>query len=86
MDQKITESHFPRQYLNIAFFPGNTYVDIALAAEQYKIIILPALAFDLPTQSVTYVYVAVYLFDVIMCTLDELIRVVRHLHFTVINN
>ena len=42
MDQKITESHLPGQYL-----------DIALVAGQYKIY-CPALAFDLPTQSVTY--------------------------------
>ena len=42
MDQKITESHLPGQYL-----------DIALAAGQYKIY-CPALAFDLPTQSVTF--------------------------------
>ena len=52
MDQKITESHLPGQYLDIALFPGQ-YLDIALAAGQY-ILYCPALAFDLPTQSVTY--------------------------------
>ena len=52
MDQKITETHPPGQYLDIALFPGQ-YLDIALAAGQYKIY-CPALAFDLPTQSVTY--------------------------------
>ena len=57
MDQKITESHLPGQYLDIAHLPRQ-YLDIALAAGQYKIY-CPALAFDLPTQSVTYIYVAV---------------------------
>ena len=52
MDQKKTKSHFPGQYLDIALVPGQ-YLDIALAAGQYKIY-CPALAFDLPTQSVTY--------------------------------
>ena len=52
MDQKITESHLPGQYPDIALFPGQ-YLDIALVAGQYKIY-CPALAFDLPTQSVTY--------------------------------
>ena len=52
MDQKITESYLPGQYLDIALFPGQ-YLDIALAAGQYKIY-CPALAFDPPTQSVTY--------------------------------
>ena len=42
--QRITESHFPGQYL-----------DIALVTGQYKIY-CPAMAFDLPTQSVTYTY------------------------------
>ena len=51
MDQKITESHLPGQYPDIALFPGQ-YLDIALAAGQYKIY-CPALAFDPPTQSVT---------------------------------
>ena len=54
MDQKITESHLPGQYLDITLLPGQ-YLDIALAAGQYKIY-CPALAFDLPTQSVTYNY------------------------------
>ena len=57
MDQKITESHLPGQYLDIALLPGQ-YLDIALAAGQYKIY-CPALAFDLPTQSVTYAYIPV---------------------------
>ena len=52
MDQEITESHLPGQYLDIALVPGQ-YLDIALAAGQYKIY-CPALAFDPPTQSVTY--------------------------------
>ena len=52
VDQKITESHLPGQYLDIALLPRQ-YLDIALAAGQYKIY-CPALAFDLPTQSVTY--------------------------------
>ena len=51
MDQEITESHLPGQYLDIALVPGQ-YLDIALAAGQYKIY-CPALAFDPPTQSVT---------------------------------
>ena len=55
MDQKITESHLPGQYPDIALVPGQ-YLDIALAAGQYKIY-CPALAFDPPTQSVTYTYV-----------------------------
>ena len=54
MDQEITESHLPGQYLDIALFPGQ-YLDIALAAGQYKIY-CPALAFDPPTQSVTYMH------------------------------
>ena len=54
MDQKITESHLPGQYLDIALLPGQ-YLDIALAAGQYKIY-FPALAFDLPTQTVTYLF------------------------------
>ena len=33
------------------------YLDIALVAGQYKIY-YPAMAFDLPTQSVTYTYIA----------------------------
>ena len=57
MDQKITESHLPGQYLDIALFPGQ-YLDIALAAGQYKIY-CPALAFDPPTQSVKYQYIPV---------------------------
>ena len=48
MDQKITESHLPGQYLDIALLPGQ-YLDIALVAGQY-ILYCPA---DLPTQSVT---------------------------------
>ena len=63
MDQKITESHLPGQYLDIALFPGQ-YLDIALAAGQYKIY-CSALAFDPPTQSVTYNYIriAIYIND-----------------------
>ena len=49
--QSISESHFPGQYLDIALVPGQ-YLDIALVAGQYKIY-CPAMAFDLPTQSVT---------------------------------
>ena len=52
MDQKKTKSHLPGQYLDIALVPGQ-YLDIALAAGKYKIY-CPALAFDPPTQSVTY--------------------------------
>ena len=55
MDQKLTESHLPGQYLDIALFPGQ-YLDIALAAGQYKIY-CPALAFDPPTQSVTFGFI-----------------------------
>ena len=59
MDQKITESHLPGQYLDIALLPGQ-YLDITLAAGQYKIYCPGSraiyLAFDPPTQSVTYVY------------------------------
>ena len=55
MDQEITENHLPGQYLDIALVPGQ-YLDIALAAGQYKIY-CPALAFDPPTQSVTYIYI-----------------------------
>ena len=58
MDQNITESHLPGQYLDIALLPGQ-YLDIALAAGQYKIY-CPALAFDLPTQSVTYAFITSY--------------------------
>ena len=54
MDQKITESHLPGQYLYIALFPRQ-YLDIALAAGQYKMYCL-ALAFDPLTQSVTIKY------------------------------
>ena len=66
MDQKKTKSHLPGQYLDIALVPGQyldialipgQYLDIALAAGQYKIY-CPALAFDPPTQSVTYVAIA----------------------------
>ena len=55
VDQKKTKSHLPGQYLDIALVPGQ-YLDIALAAGQYKIY-CPALAFDPPTQSVTYQYI-----------------------------
>ena len=58
MDQEITESHLPGQYLDIALVPGQ-YLDIALAAGQYKIY-CPALAFDPPTQSVTYTYYKIH--------------------------
>ena len=59
--QRITESHFPRQYLDIALVPGQ-YLDIALVGGQYLDIALvggqckiycSAMAFDPPTQSVT---------------------------------
>ena len=59
IDQKITESHLPGQYLDITLLPWQ-YLDIALAAGQYKIY-YPALAFDPPTQSVTYTYMYVTL-------------------------
>ena len=64
MDQKKTKSHLPGQYLDIALVSGQyldiaqkqgQYPDIALAAGKYKIY-CPALDFDLPTQSVTYIY------------------------------
>ena len=60
MDQKKTKSHLPGQYLDIALVPGQ-YLDITLAAGQCKIY-CPALAFDPPTQSVTYIY---YVYTVI---------------------
>ena len=43
--QRIGESHFPEQY------HPHQYLDIALVAGQYKIY-YPAMAFDLPTQSI----------------------------------
>ena len=46
--QRITESHFPGKYLDIALIPRQ-YLDIALVAGQYKIY-CPAMAFDPPTQ------------------------------------
>ena len=49
--QRITESHFPGQYLDIALVPGQ-YLDIALVGGQCKIY-CPAMAFDPPMQSVT---------------------------------
>ena len=60
MDQKKTKNHLPGQYLDIALVPGQ-YLDIALAAGQYKIY-CPALAFDPPTQSVTYIYIYIYIY------------------------
>ena len=54
VNQKLTESHLLRQYLDIALIPVK-YLDIALVAVQYKIY-CPALAFDLPKQGVTYKY------------------------------
>ena len=58
VDQKKTKSHLPGQYLDIALVPGQ-YLDIALAAGQYKIY-CPALAFDPPTQSVTYTFMYIW--------------------------
>ena len=43
----------PGQYLDIALILGQ-FLDIALVAGKYKIY-CPAMAFDPPTQSVTYV-------------------------------
>ena len=70
MDQKITESHLPGQYLDIALVPGQ-YPDIALAAGQYKIY-CPALAFDLPTQSVTYIYIYIHYVTNSLCKIKLL--------------
>ena len=55
MDQKITESHLPGQYLDIALLPRQ-YLDIPLVAGQYKIYKINYIAFDLPTQSVIITY------------------------------
>ena len=55
-DQSVGQrKDVPGQYLDIAFIPRQ-YLDIALVAGKYKIY-CPAMAFDPPTQSVTYVYV-----------------------------
>ena len=43
------------QYLDTVLIPGK-YLDISLVAGQYKIH-CPAMAFDLPTQSVTYTFI-----------------------------
>ena len=51
-DQSVDQrKDVPGQYLDIALVPRQ-YLDIALVAGQYKIY-FPAMAFDLPTQSVT---------------------------------
>ena len=55
IDQRLAKSHVPGQYLDIALVQGQ-YLDIALEAGQYKIC-CPAGALDLPTQSVTYLYI-----------------------------
>ena len=60
MDQQITDSHLPGQYLDIsqegqyldtALVPGQ-HLDMALVAGKYKIY-FPAKVFDPPMQSVT---------------------------------
>ena len=51
-DQSVDQrKDVPGQYLDIALIPEQ-YLDIALVAGQYKIY-CPAVAFDLPMQSVT---------------------------------
>ena len=53
-DQSIGQTKdVPGQYLDIALIPGQ-FLDIALVAGQYKIH-CPAVAFDPPMQSFTYV-------------------------------
>ena len=52
-DQSVDQrKDVPGQYLDIALVPRQC-LDIALVAGQYKIY-CPAMAFDLPTQSVAY--------------------------------
>ena len=56
-DQSVDQGKdVPGQYLDITLIPRlvpRQYLDIALVAGQYKIY-CPAMAFDPPTQSVTY--------------------------------
>ena len=53
-DQSVGQREdISRQYLDIALIPGQ-YLDIALIPGQYLDIALVAMAFDLPTQSVTF--------------------------------
>ena len=55
-DQSVDQrKDVPGQYLDIALVPGK-YLDISVVAGQYKIY-SPAMAFDLPTQSVTYTFI-----------------------------
>ena len=71
MDQKITESHLPGQYLDIALFPGQ-YLDIYCPGSRtiYSKIYCSALAFDIPTQSVTfYMLTSIY-----CCTINYIFQ------------
>ena len=60
------------------------YLDIALVAGQYKIY-CPAMAFDPPTQSVTYIYIYIYIYThTINCKTNFLYRkhTYKHLFIT----
>ena len=54
-DQRVSQrKDVPGQYLDIALVPGQ-YLDIVLVVGQYKRY-CSAMAFDSPTQSVTYLH------------------------------